>query len=136
MESAADGRLSLTALTERIAGDVAELRDASPASIELLAAEAGLAVSRASIFEVEILSPHAAPDSTPASTAPAVTRAGQSPQPRGSVRRKQQQKPLQPAYTATSIFSFIPSERPGNDESEPDTPSRAREQMPGDAAEG
>ncbi|MGZ3677400.1 MAG: DUF790 family protein [Ktedonobacterales bacterium] len=136
VESAADGRLSLTALTERIAGDVAELRDASPASIELLAAEAGLAVSRASIFEVEILSPHAAPDSTPASTAPAVTRAGQSPQPRGSVRRKQQQKPLQPAYTATSIFSFIPSERPGNDESEPDTPSRAREQMPGDAAEG
>jgi predicted nuclease of restriction endonuclease-like RecB superfamily len=136
VESTADGRLSLSALTERIVAEVAELRDASPASIELLAAQVGLTVSRASIFDVEVLSPNAAPPSGPVSAAPATTRSGQSPQPRGSVRRKQQQKPPQPAYTATSIFSFIPSERPGNDETEPDTPSRAREQMPGDAAEG
>ncbi|HEX8036343.1 MAG TPA: DUF790 family protein, partial [Ktedonobacterales bacterium] len=136
VESTADGRLSLTALTEHIAGEVSEARDVSSSSIELLAAQAGLTVSRASIFDVEVLSPHAAPASEPASASPAITRSGQLPQPRGSVRRKQQQKSPQPAYTATSIFSFIPSERPGNDETEPDTPSRAREQMPGDTAEG
>lgn len=132
VESAPGGRLSLAALTQRLTEDVREIRETSPASIELLATQAGLTVARASIFDVEIISPAAAP----ASAASTSARSGQTPQPRGSVRRKQQQKPLQPAYTTTSIFSFIPSERPGNDETEPDTPSRAREQMPRNAAEG
>lgn len=148
VESASGGRLTLAALTELLASEMRELRNASPAAVEALAARAGLTVSRASIFDVEILSPQAgaasaphapgiaAPLPAPAHAASPPSSPGQSPQPRGSVRRKQQQKPPQPAYTTTSIFSFIPSERPGNDDTEPDTPSRAREQMPGNAAEG
>src|SRR5262249_46095376 len=117
---------------------------------EALASRAGLTVSRASIFDIEVLSPEAAlspvsevsaeaassPLAAPSSAARPSARRVQSAQPRGSVRRKQQQKPAHPTYTTTSIFSIIPSERPGDDETEPDTPSRAREQMPGDAGEG
>lgn len=147
VESAPDGRLPLAALTEHLAAEMCELRDIAPASIEALATQGGLIVSRASIFDAEIMSPQAAasaqhapsgamPSPAPTGRAAAAASSGQRAQPRGSVRRKQQQKAPQPAYTTTSIFSFIPSERPGNDDTEPDTPSRAREQMPGDAAEG
>ena len=145
--SAPTGRLSLAALGQQLAR---ELHDISPTSVEELASRAGLIVSRASIFDIEVLLPEAAPSpvpeasaaaassplATPSGAAPTSPRRVQSAQPRGSVRRKQQQKPAHPTYTTTSIFSFIPSERPGDDDTEPDTPSRAREQMPGDAGEG
>jgi hypothetical protein len=111
--ASAGGRLPLAALRERVLALEPALGELAEAPVEALAHLAGLHVSRASIFEVEVrLASAGAEPEAPRLPTTQVRKA----QPRSAPRRKHRDA----SYTTSSVF---PAERASDDSAGPGTAS-------------